>query len=381
MELSAKSLKKFKNDYNIPFTCIDDMSFSSMLNEYASVVADAVFIEDGVSFINTGTIEIEKAKEIYNKLLSVKRNLVLLENADSIIFDCINDFANFISDWIKGKYDTNVAEAYNELLSFTTLSNRHGHAQEIAKHDIPNADIYKQTTGIGQKFISVDIKQAGFQALSWFDDRFFNSMEWNEFVYHLFDVYKTTVSEYKRLTSLYGNIIIDYIVNSKHIRQVIIGKTNPKKIVSIEKHIMNIAFDKILKAVPNATPVSLCTDEIIFKYSDELYEYFSCHPISPIVDDITFHVCSFTLNFINIKQKIQKQEKTFTNSIYCAVIKRRIDSPMYSVKCCPAALRYAVNALIKNKMKPITCNDSDFFKIKNNELVYSLNGTLECNYI
>ena len=116
---------------------------------------------------------------------------------------------------------------------------------------IPQRNLYTEEQD-GNSFVSVDLKKANFQAL-----KYVNS----EIVLNT-DTYEGFIGKFTDS---------EYIKKSKYTRQVIFGKLNPKKTISIEKRIINKIY-KTLNDKFNLTeylePYSMCTDEIIYKVKD-----------------------------------------------------------------------------------------------------------------
>lgn len=129
--------------------------------------------------------------------------------------------------------------------------------------DFNNCDLskYKLTKNIGEhsyytnetngcRFVSIDLKKANFQALK----------------------YVGVISD-----KTYGDFIerfdgSDYIKDSKYLRQVIFGKMNPGRIITIEKYIM----EKIMSISDDVLPpefklYSQNSDELVYKQTGNFY--------------------------------------------------------------------------------------------------------------
>lgn len=129
--------------------------------------------------------------------------------------------------------------------------------------DFNNCDLskYKLTKNIGEhsyytnetngcRFVSIDLKKANFQALK----------------------YVGVISD-----KTYGDFIerfdgSDYIKDSKYLRQVIFGKMNPGRIITIEKYIM----EKIMSIADEVLPpefklYSQNSDELVYKQTGNFY--------------------------------------------------------------------------------------------------------------
>lgn len=142
--------------------------------------------------------------------------------------------------------------------------------------DLPGKDIYKPSN-VGKLFISIDMRKANFSALKFYDKSIFSNADtWEEFV--------GRYTENK------------HIVNSKYIRQVILGNCNPKRHITYEKYLMDGILDYIQKFF---LPVSKCVffsnDEIIFDISDVhkstikfLKSYLLKESIVPVKSEVFF---------------------------------------------------------------------------------------------
>lgn len=99
-------------------------------------------------------------------------------------------------------------------------------------------------------FISIDMAKANFSALSHYSSRIFNDYPtWEDFMWQFTDN--------------------EHIINSKYIRQVILGACNPKKQIQYEKYLMTILCNWIVKNIPAVKVYSLGDDEIIIQTPSE----------------------------------------------------------------------------------------------------------------
>lgn len=121
--------------------------------------------------------------------------------------------------------------------------NVYGICDELKKS--PKGDIYN-ATNVGKWFISVDLSKANFQAMKYFS----KELVLNE------DSYDGYVSRYT--TS-------EYMVTSKHTRQIVFGQTNPGRQVTIEKHLMSKLYENINYDRESVKVVRFNNDEIVFE--------------------------------------------------------------------------------------------------------------------
>lgn len=115
----------------------------------------------------------------------------------------------------------------------------------LTNKGLPAHDIFHDSNDKGS-FISIDMKKANFSALKHYDSGIFGGAEsWEEFI--------------GRYT---GN---QHIVQSKYIRQVILGNCNPRRQVTYEKFLM----DGVLSSLDcKERVVFFSNDEIVLKVSD-----------------------------------------------------------------------------------------------------------------
>lgn len=113
---------------------------------------------------------------------------------------------------------------------------------------IPSKDIYHPSND-GRTFISVDMKKANFSALSFYDDTMFGKEKtWEEFI--------------GRFTKN------KHIIDSKYIRQVILGNCNPRRHITYEKYLMDRILNILKDYISVLKVVSLSNDEIIYDVTD-----------------------------------------------------------------------------------------------------------------
>lgn len=167
--------------------------------------------------------------------------------------------------------------------------------------NITSDNIYNNDN-IGKFFISIDLKKANFQTLRNIDkDIVFGADTYEEFIGKFTD--------------------LDYIKESKHARQVIFGKCNPKRHITAEKYFIIQIYKKVIEQFPHLSNkcVSLSNDEMIFKvdflrYNDKLTCFSLKKDIQTIAKEIGFdvHVEFFHLKGYNLVFKESRSiRKTF----------------------------------------------------------------------
>lgn len=181
----------------------------------------------------------------------------------------------------------------------------------------------------GRSFVSIDMKKANFSAMRHYSKNIFDNCEtWEQFVS------KFTYSQ--------------HIVNSKYIRQVILGACNPKSQIRYEHYLMNIMCNHIMACLPNVSIFSLGEDEIIIEVPSS-GTGFSMRELKKVVNScrdgigILVRVESFELSKID-----DGWVKSYND-----------DSGKVDFKCIDAEIYHQV---VKHYFgKPITDNDLVFY--------------------
>ena len=155
----------------------------------------------------------------------------------------------FLSELSKYNCEQDYFEEYNRVKDAAILDIKNTEAYHrfneedmnkyaVTHKNLPNKDIFKSSND-GKCFISIDMRKANFSSLHHYNSDIFGGAEsWEEFI--------------GRYT---GN---QHIINSKYIRQVILGNCNPKRHITYEKYLMDGAltyltevFISMDRVVPN----------------------------------------------------------------------------------------------------------------------------------
>ena len=206
-----------------------------------------------------------KAKERFCRDCKIPINLFQepyfmerLKLCDSL-YDSMRKWEQFLSEFSKYSNEQDYFEDYNRVkdtaindIKSTAAYQQFNNCdmnQYGVKTSIPKGDIYKPSN-VGREFISVDMRKANFSALRHYDASiFFGAKTWEDFI------------------GRYTNN--KHIIESKYIRQVIMGNCNPKRHVTYEKYLMNSALCGIVGyGVPLATVKSFSDDEIVFDITE-----------------------------------------------------------------------------------------------------------------
>lgn len=205
---------RFVKDYKLPIQLTDEKYFFYFLDLY----------EDSFS-----------AKTKYENLCKLIEDMF---ESSPVLF--LNEYYNVRNQIILSVENS---EAYNQ---FNTMSMD---KFSVPKRNISSNDVYNEAN-IGKWFVSFDLKKANFQAL-----RYVNS-----------DIVLNT-SSYEKFIKKFTDI--DYIAESKYTRQVLFGKLNPKRQITVEKFITNEIYEYITKNFKMSDCVSFSQDEIVFKIDDK----------------------------------------------------------------------------------------------------------------
>lgn len=170
-------------------------------------------------------------------------------------YNTLDKWNIFVRELDKYKCEQDYLEEYNRVknAAIKDIKDSDGYkrfnVEDMNKYtvkykDLPGKDIYKPSN-IGKLFISIDMRKANFSALKFYDKSIFsNSDTWEEFI--------------ERYTEN------KHIVNSKYIRQVILGNCNPKRQVTYEKYLMGLVLEVLIDEL------GYSTSDIAFYSNDEI---------------------------------------------------------------------------------------------------------------
>lgn len=295
MEVSEKLKERFCKDCNIPLRLYKEPYFMDRLQLYDS-------------YYNA----LDKWNIFVRELDKYKCEQDYLEEYNRVKNAAINDIK--ISDGYK---------RFNEedMNKYT-----------VKYKDLPGKDIFK-TSNNGKLFISIDMRKANFSALKFYNRSIFDNADtWEKFI--------------ERYTE------DKHIVNSKYIRQVILGNCNPKRQVTYEKYLMGLVLEVLIDEL------GYSASDIAFFFNDEIVidmgKYEDCIRKRELIEwqikgyfNIPFRIELFYLRKI-----------TGTNGYYKEIVKNIIERE-YEFKCLnnytlPFVLR-------KFNEEEITENDKVFY--------------------
>ena len=211
MELTDKLKKRFCKDYNLSIQLFEEPYFTDRVRLLGK--------ED----------KLKEFKELLNKY-----------NTDEEFLEYNNKVRDSIIDYIKQ------SSAYQALNS-----------DDMNKYAIPEkyrnyskTDVYK-SHNVGNYFISVDLVKANFSALVYYakatGTQFFDTYDWSEFMHQCTDV--------------------GYFVDSKYIRQVVLGNCNPKGQIGYESYMITKWLEALENEVGAIEINSIHSDEVVLRTS------------------------------------------------------------------------------------------------------------------
>lgn len=229
------------------------------------------------------------------------------------------------------------------------------HQYSIKYVGLPSKDIFKPSND-NKLFISIDMKKANFSALRYYDKNIFRGVQtWEQFI------------------GFYTNN--HHIINSKYIRQVILGNCNPKRHITYEKYLMDQVLDCLIKEV------GFWVSEVVFFSNDEIIidmeNYADCIKNRNIIQKTLEEYFEFPL-----KTELFYLHKVKGTQGYCKeVVENLADrSFQFKFKCLdgymlPFVMRYMLN-------EDVTENDKVFIHegmlakfIETPEVEVNLSGT------
>lgn len=175
-------------------------------------------------------------------------------------YGTIEKWNTFLEEVQKYHCEQDYFEEYNRVKDAAIFSIKNSEAYQRfntedmnkyrATHEnLPNKDIFKPIND-GKLFISIDMRKANFSSLYHYDNNMFSGAKtWEEFI------------------SKFTNN--KHIINSKYIRQVILGNCNPKRHITYERYLMDMVLTYLVEAyVPMDRIVFFSNDEIVIDISD-----------------------------------------------------------------------------------------------------------------
>lgn len=173
-----------------------------------------------------------------------------------VLYDCVHKFDAFCDELQSFANEQEYFEHYNkvkdsmvEFIKGKSEYNSFINSSFPVEPIVSRKELYIDDND-DRAFISIDMKKANFSALNHFSHEIFDNAEsWEQFVSKFTDC--------------------QHIINSKYVRQVVLGSCNPKKQITYERYLMNILCIHIMDNIPNASIYSLGEDEILINVPRE----------------------------------------------------------------------------------------------------------------
>lgn len=174
-------------------------------------------------------------------------------------YGTLEKWNTFLEELQKYHCEQDYFEEYNRVKDAAILSIKNSEAYQrfneedmnkyrVTHENLPNKDIFKPTND-GKTFISIDMRKANFSSLFHYDNSMFSGAKtWEEFI------------------SKFTNN--KHIINSKYIRQVILGNCNPKRHITYEKYLMDEVLSSLYDHVGEERVVFFSNDEIVYDMSN-----------------------------------------------------------------------------------------------------------------
>lgn len=217
--ISKEVLRRWISDFNLPVDVLDEPYFSYYIN-------------------------------LYEPYLKTKEKLKLLEDTLTK-FDSIDKFLNYYYE-IRNK----IIEDLNENPAFLEFNNMDMNEFNV-NSNYPKNDIYKHTN-IDKCFVSIDLTKANFQALKYINPLIVND-----------------ANNYKEFIGQFTDL--EYMKQSKYLRQVIFGNINPKRQVKIERFLIEkaVTFLLVNNFILKENIEMVASDELVFNINEKDIEKFS----------------------------------------------------------------------------------------------------------
>lgn len=217
--------------------------------------------------------------DLYDSVYDCKRNYKLLIDA---VAQCGGESEFFTAS---NKFVDNVVNAIISTESYQVMNSMKKVIDYTPNNQLTNRSIYHSDFNM-KELISVDIKSANFYSLYSFDASCVLGCE-----------------SYPELARKFTDL--EYLINSKSLRQVIFGKTNPGKLQQIQKATIMMICDNILDEYPDMKVSSTSSDELIVH---DFGEYSPLEAFALVNKAIPIHVNEyiksemFTLQMLHIEK-------------------------------------------------------------------------------
>lgn len=261
-----------------------------------------------------------------------------------LVYDCIDKFNTFCSELTEFETEQEYFEYYNSIknkvidfIKSTKYYNDFINSDFKCEYIKSKKDLYIEPND-GGHFISIDMKEANFSSLRYFDERIVDYCE-----------------DWKELISRYTHKL--HIINSKYIRQVIFGACNPKKQIQYEHSLTNLLCKHIMDNITPISVYSMSEDEIII-YVPDIHKNdntFSLKSLKKVINECPGEIGKLYKIKMFVLDKIKGTE---------GWVKHYYDKSIPDFKCLNSEIAHQV-------IKYYFCDE-----ITDNDLVFFHNGKL-----
>lgn len=232
----------------------------------------------------------------FNALSKIDGAIEKYDNFEKIVYEKMDGESNFLDYYDKVRNDAIESIKNSEGYKKFNTDNFNKYA---LTNQYPTKEIYN-INNIGKYFISIDMKKANFNSLRHYDASIFNNKKsWEDFLKQFTDE--------------------NYIIESKNIRQAILGKCNSGRLETYEKYLMDILYKDICTLFNDLALKSFNKDELIFEIKNvEEYENLK----DSLEEKLSNFKIPTTVEVFNLagiedqKKKIQGYIKEFIDGTY-----------------------------------------------------------------
>lgn len=188
------------------------------------------------------------------------------------LFDCVQKFETFVYELADFETEEKYFEYYNKLKdevinAIKNNSSFHAFNQRMfipPECSVGNKNLYTDLNDCAA-FYSIDMKQANFSALHHFDPEMFDVYYAHEDKTVHCDTWEDFIANYTPY---------QHIIDSKYIRQVILGACNPGKQIQYETYLMKTLYQHLVDTLGPLNAYSINADEIILTVENDNQEQF-----------------------------------------------------------------------------------------------------------
>ena len=218
-DITIKLRERFCKDTNIPINIFIEPYFSERLEYIDKVLPKKNYKQKWSNFLSM-LKDFNNEQDYFEYYNNVKEQAIQFIKNSQGYQDFNNEDMN--------KYKCNIGETHKNLVK----------------------SIYQDQFVNDKTYISIDICKANFSALNNYSYNIFgDNNTWEKFLGQF--------SKYQ------------YILDSKYIRQVVLGNCNPGRVITYENYLAYKICEQIEKEIPRAKLLCFTSDELIFDITNE----------------------------------------------------------------------------------------------------------------